>query len=275
MSKYGKFGIGVNYKSSFSKEIYNNLQYIDILEVHSEKFFLDEEDNYLEKCCEEIPIIFHGLDMSLGTDDNLDTEYLENLKNVIINKKPMWYSDHLSATRHGNIEVGHLMPIQFSIENSYNIINKIKKIKSEVNENFIIENITYYYNMPGSDMAEIDFINSIVKNSDCGILLDINNLYINAMNHNYDPEEFLLKLPLDHIVEIHLAGGSYKFDMIVDTHANKIWDDVWKLYEYSLSKTDVCGVIIERDSNIENYTTVIDEVTIAREIYKKTYRKHS
>lgn len=274
MSKYEKFGVGVNYKSSFSNEILKNIGNIDILEIHSEKFFLDEEDCYLDKCCKEIPIVFHGLDMSLGSDEDLDNKYLGKLKKIITDKKPKWYSDHLSATRHGHIEVGHLMPIQFSIENYYKITDKIKKIKSEVNENFIIENITYYYEMPGSDMSEIDFISNIIRDSDCGMLLDINNLYINSMNHNFDPKDFLLKLPLDHIVEIHLAGGAYKFDMIVDTHANNIWKEVWELYEFALSKTDTYGVIIERDSNINDYTTIIDEINIAREIYERTYRKY-
>ncbi|OKP04808.1 DUF692 domain-containing protein [Xenorhabdus eapokensis] len=274
MGKYEKIGVGVNYKASFSTEILKNLESIDILEIHSEKFFLDEEDYYLEKCCKEIPIVFHGLDMSLGSDEILDNQYLEKLKKIIMDKKPKWYSDHLSATRHERIEVGHLMPIQFSIENSSKITDKIKKIKSEVNENFIIENITYYYEMPGSDMSEIDFISNIIRDSDCGMLLDINNLYINSINHNFDPKDFLLKLPLDHIVEIHLAGGAYKFDMIVDTHANNIWKEVWELYEFALSKTDTYGVIIERDSNIDDYTTIIDEINIAREIYKRTYGKY-
>ncbi|MBS9429686.1 DUF692 domain-containing protein [Photorhabdus akhurstii] len=273
MNKYEKIGVGVNYRSSFSKEIFQNIQHIDILEVHSEKFFWDEEDPYLEKCCKEVPIIFHGLDMSLGSEDSLDDEYISKLRRVITDKKPQWYSDHLSATRHGDIEVGHLMPIQFSIESSCQIIDKIKKIKSQVSDNFIIENITYYYEMPMSDLSEIEFINRIIKGSDCGMLLDINNLYINSMNHNYDPKEFLLKLPLDHVVEIHLAGGAYKFDMIIDTHANDIWSEVWGLYEFALSKTDVSGVIIERDSNIEDYTTIVDEISIARDIYKKVYRK--
>ncbi|MDB6367610.1 MULTISPECIES: DUF692 domain-containing protein [Photorhabdus] len=273
MSKYEKLGIGVNYKSSFSKEIYKNIQHIDVLEVHSEKFFWDKEDAYLEKCCNEVPIIFHGLDMSLGSEESLDSEYINKLKQVVNDKKPKWYSDHLSATRHGDIEVGHLMPIQFSIENACKIIEKINKIKSQVSDRFIIENITYYYEMPLSDLSEIEFINRIIKGSDCGMLLDVNNLYINSINHNYDPKEFLLKLPLDHVVEIHLAGGAYKFDMIIDTHANDIWSEVWELYEFALSKTDVSGVIIERDSNVEDYTTIIDEISIARDIYKRVYGK--
>ncbi|MCT8342110.1 MULTISPECIES: DUF692 domain-containing protein [Photorhabdus] len=273
MSKYEKLGIGVNYKSSFSKEIYKNIQHIDVLEVHSEKIFWDKEDTYLEKCCNEVPIIFHGLDMSLGSEESLDSEYINKLKQVVNDKKPKWYSDHLSATRHGDIEVGHLMPIHFSVENACKIIEKIKKIKSQVSDRFIIENITYYYEMPLSDLSEIEFINRIIKGSDCGMLLDINNLYINSINHNYDPKEFLLKLPLDHVVEIHLAGGAYKFDMIIDTHANDIWSEVWELYEFALSKTDVSGVIIERDSNVEDYTTIIDEISIARDIYKRVYGK--
>nr|WP_274533172.1 DUF692 family multinuclear iron-containing protein [Photorhabdus temperata] len=96
--------------------------------------------------------------------------------------------------------------------------------------------MTYYYEMPMSDLSEIEFMNRIIKGSDCGMLLDINNLYINSMNHNYDPKEFLLKLPLDHVVEIHLAGGAYKFDMIIDTHANDIWSEVWELYEFATFK---------------------------------------
>ncbi|MDX7997735.1 DUF692 domain-containing protein [Xenorhabdus sp. Reich] len=271
MKKYEKMGVGVNYKASISKEIYQNIQCIDVLEIHSEKFFLYNDDDYLEKSCKEVPIIFHGLDMSLGSDGFLDDDYLNTLKNIIIDKKPKWYSDHLSATKHDDIEVGHLMPIQFSAENAFNIIEKIKKIKAEVDDNFILENITYYYEMPGSDLIEIDFINEIITESDCGMLLDINNLFINSVNHNYDPKKFLLELPLDHVVEIHLAGGSYKFDMLIDTHANKIWNEVWELYELALSKTDTNAVIIERDSNIDSYTTIIDEITIARDIYKKAY----
>ncbi|WP_323837566.1 DUF692 domain-containing protein [Photorhabdus africana] len=146
--------------------------------------------------------------MSLGSEESLDSEYINKLKQVVNDKNPKWYSDHLSATRHVDIEIGHLMPIQFSIENACKIIEKIKKIKSQFSDRFIIENIAYYYEMSFSDLSEIEFINRIIKGSDCGMLLDINNLYINSINHNYDPEEFLLKLPLGHVVEIHLAGGA-------------------------------------------------------------------
>lgn len=263
------YGVGVNYRSEISNDILENIDKIDLIEVFTEKFFIKDDGKILNEITSRVPTILHGLDMSIGSSDILDQEYLSNLKIALNSTNFEWFSDHISLTKQDNIELGHLMPVQFSEESVDNIVEKAKYIANLTKKPFLLENITYYYSIPGSELKEDDFIKTILEKSDCGMLLDVNNLYINSVNHGYDPKLFLQNIPLDRVVEIHMAGGSYKYNMLIDTHANAIAKEVWDLFDYVVSITPVNGVIIERDSNLPNYTDLLSEVEIARNILRK------
>lgn len=260
-------GVGVNYRTEIGKDILKNIEEIDFLEVYTEKFFIKEDDKVIEEIIQKIPIVLHGLDLSIGSSEKVDETYLAGLENVMKEQNFEWFSDHISLTKHGDTEVGHLMPVQFSEEIAFNIIEKVNLVSKLTKKPFLLENITYYYEIPGGSMKEHEFLSCIIENSDAGLLLDVNNLYINSVNHKYNPLDFLKKIPLERVVEIHVAGGSRKFNMIIDTHANPVWKEVWELLSYVLKRTSPNGIIIERDANLNNYQELLDEVRMAKEIW--------
>lgn len=262
-------GVGINYRSDISQHILNHINNIDCIEIYTEKFFIKDHDVKFEKILNSVPLILHGLDLSIGSSNTINNEYLDNLKFVLNNTEYLWFSEHIALTKEENVELGHLMPVQFSLETANRIVEKVNNVKKLSNKPFLLENITYYYQIPGSTMSEAEFINYILEKADCGFLLDINNLYINAYNHRYDPHEFLKNIPLERVVEAHMAGGSFKYNMLIDTHANAIWPEVWELLDYAVKKTPLNCVIIERDSNLPDFSELLNEINIAKDILRK------
>jgi len=265
-------GVGINYKSAINKDIFTHIEALDFLEIYTKKFFIKSNDFTLDNILKKIPIVLHGLDLSIGTYDEISLHYLQQLTEVINTIQFEWFSDHIAFTHDEVIEVGHLMPVAFNHRSKDNIVKKAKQIQQLSKKLFLLENITYYYPMPEQTMHEAEFMSAIINEADCGLLLDINNLYINAMNHQYDPYEFIHQLPLNRVCEIHLAGGAYKEGMLVDTHSHDIKKEVWELYDYACRYCPVSGVIIERDANI-NFKNLMQEVAIAREIMQKHHGK--
>jgi uncharacterized protein (UPF0276 family) len=262
-------GVGISYMNAIGEHIEQNINLFDFIEAYSERFFIREHNSRLKRLISNKPLVLHGLDLSIGTPDALDEPYCTKLEMVINETNCHWYSDHISLTKIDNIEVGHLMPISFNEENIELIVSKVKSLTQRIACPFLLENITYYYTVPNSSMDEAEFLFKILSQADCGMLLDLNNLYLNSLNHNYDPYEFLSKLPLERVVEIHLAGGSFKENMHVDTHANAISKEVWKLFDYVARTVPFRGVVIERDANFEPFSEILEEVQFARSIMRK------
>lgn len=262
-------GVGISYMNAIGERIEQNLDLFDFIEAYSERFFIREQNSRLKRLVSKKPLVLHGLDLSIGTPEELDESYCAKLETVVNETNCHWYSDHISLTKIDNIEVGHLMPISFNEKNIDLIVSKVKSLTQRIVCPFLLENITYYYTVPNSSMSEAEFLSKILLQADCGMLLDLNNLYLNALNHNYDPYEFLSKLPLERVVEIHLAGGSFKENMHVDTHANAISKEVWNLFDYVARSVPFRGVVIERDANFEPFSDIIEEVQFARSIMRK------
>lgn len=262
-------GVGINYRTEIGKDILAFANKIDCLEVYTEKFFINDDDPVVQEIIKTIPLVLHGLDLSVGSSADISDSYFNNLKNLLNKVNFEWFSDHISLTQEEDIEVGHLMPIQFSEQVAENIIKKVKAISCLSDKPFLLENITYYYPVPGGTMSEPEFISHILEKADCGMLLDINNLYINSVNHHYDPHKFLEQIPKDRVVEIHMAGGSTKYNMLIDTHANPISEPVWNLLEYAIQRIAINAIIIERDSNLPRYTDLLQEVERARHLLLK------
>lgn len=262
-------GVGISYMSAIGQQILNNIEDFDFIEAYTERFFIREQNSKLKEILKHKPVVLHGLDLSLGSPEPVDRTYFDKLEQVINETPCHWYSDHISLTKIEQIEVGHLMPISFEDQNIETIVSKVQKLNQTIKKPFLLENITYYYQIPSSNMKEYEFISRILNEAECGMLLDLNNLYLNSLNHNYDPYEFLKNIPIERIVEIHLAGGSFKENMHVDTHANAIANEVWKLFEYAARTIPFRGVIIERDANFEPFSGIVDEARRAKSIIKK------
>ena len=229
-------GVGVNFRNEICDELVRHLDHFDFIEVGTERFFVEEENPNITKIMNEKPIVLHGITMSMGTyDQEIPASHLEKLADILAVVNCPWFSEHIAVTNVNGMELRSLMPVDFT-EQSIDIITKnAKKMMALSNKPFLLENIAYYYAMPRCKMSEAKFISNIVTEADCGILLDLNNLYVNAFNHMYDPYDFIRQLPLDRIVEIHLAACDYMYDMLIDTHASPIRKDVLNLFDYLCS----------------------------------------
>ncbi|KOR42796.1 hypothetical protein ADT25_13725 [Xanthomonas oryzae] len=258
--------VGVNYKSQLREELLANTGSLDILEVTTEKLFIQNDDPVLEILMSRLPVSLHGLDLSLGSSNEMPETYCANLSHTLSATPHEWFSDHLSLTAEDGVEVGHLMPMQLSNEDLERTVAKILAVQAFSDRPFLVENITSYYPIPGSSIPEADFLRMLCEATGCGLLLDVNNLYINASNHHFDPMTYLEQLPLDRIIEVHLAGGSRKFGMMVDTHTTDVWREVWELFDQVCRRIRPQAVIIERDSNFGLFSDTLAELDIARGI---------
>lgn len=262
-------GLGVNFKEELVQKLNSKGVTVDFYELTTEYFFPKYIGAELQQVVDSSEYVLHGLDLSIGTNGLIDKNYLSNLDKVLKNLSPRWISDHFAYTRVDGYQTHQLMPIQFSKSSADGIIEKIDIICSRINKPFLLENITYYYKWPGSNMHEVDFYNYVFEKSNAGMLLDLNNLYINSRNHDYDPYKFIDELDSSKVVEIHLAGGVLDSGYLIDTHAHSIGDDVWKMLEYTLDKMDVKGVVVERDRSFEDIDGIIGDINKAKKILAK------
>ena len=208
---------------------------------------------------EQHPFICHGLSLSIGSPSQLDEEFLQQLKVFLKTHNIRCYTEHLSYCS----DDGHLydlMPIPFTEEAVHYVANRIKRVQDILEQRIAMENVSYYA-APGQELSEIDFFNAVVTEADCDFHLDINNIYVNSINHQYDAEKFLKALPGDRIVYAHIAGH-YKEaeDLCIDTHGADVIDPVWDLLELAYEHFGVFPTLLERDFNIPPLNELLTEV---------------
>jgi len=214
---------------------------------------------------ERHPFICHGLSLSIGSTDPLDEEFVNNLKDFMHIHKIKFYSEHLSYCSHD----GHLydlMPIPFTEEAVHHVAKRIQRVQDILEQKIAIENVSYYA-APGQEMSEIEFFNAVVAEADCDVLIDINNIYVNSVNHNYDAEQFLQAIPAHRISYAHIAGHYVEADdFLVDTHGAEVIDPVWKLLGKAYELYGVFPTLLERDFNIPSVAELQREVNTIQSI---------
>ncbi len=216
------------------------------------------------KFTEQYPFICHGLSLSIGSPAPLDVDFLKELKIFLKTHDIKFYSEHLSYCS----DEGHLydlMPIPFTEEAVHHVASRIKQVQDILEQRITMENISYYA-APGQEMKEIDFINAVLKEADCDLLMDVNNIYVNSINHRYNAEEYLRGLPAERVSYIHIAGHFDEAeDLRVDTHGADIIDPVWALLDTAYDHCGVVPTLLERDFNIPPLAELLGEVdTIIR-----------
>src|SRR3990167_1519896 len=261
-------GVGINYSAAIKKDIIENLHHLDFIEINTERLFFDKNNQALQHIIATSPVVLHGLSLSLGANHPTDHTYLASLKETLSTVPCRWFSEHLAITQVNGLEIRSLVPVEFTKQRIDCIVEKVKQIQSLSEKLLLLENITYYFKSPGSNLDEAYFISEIIEQSNCGLLLDLNNLYINSINHQYDPYAFIDQLPLGRIVELHIAGCEYIYEMWIDTHASPSRKEVHALLHYVISKTRINAVLIERDANINSFTELLDEVNLIKDIIK-------
>lgn len=215
----------------------------------------------LRALTEQHPFICHGLSLSIGGPMPIDQAFLQKLKKFLHQHNIRYYSEHLSYCS----DDGHLydlMPIPFTEQAVSYVANRIKQVQDHLERRIAIENVSYYA-APGQEMEEIDFLNAVLQQADCDLLLDVNNIYVNSINHNYDAKAFLQQLPIERVGYIHIAGHYNEADdLIIDTHGADVIDPVWQLLDIAYERFGVTPTLLERDFNFPPLPELLNEIDI-------------
>ncbi|WP_339642896.1 DUF692 domain-containing protein [uncultured Porticoccus sp.] len=213
---------------------------------------------------ERYPFVCHGLSLSIGSPAQLDFELLSRVKAFLDQHQVRYYTEHLSyCSDHGHLY--DLMPIPFTESAVHYVSGRIRQVQDFLGRRIAVENVSYYA-APQQEMSEIDFINAVIAEADCDLLLDVNNIYVNSINHRYNAEEFLAQLPGERVVYAHIAGH-YKEadDLRVDTHGADVIDPVWHLLDVAYQQFGIVPTLLERDFNIPPVPVLLEEVARIRQ----------
>ncbi|MFJ8589247.1 DUF692 family multinuclear iron-containing protein [Streptomyces sp. NPDC093595] len=262
-------GVGLGYRSELDEEIQRHRPLIDWLEVVSDHY-LDRPAEQLapvHRLRRDVPLVAHGLELSIGTHGELDAGYVESLAAFVSAVEAPWCSDHLCCTRAGGVSLGQLTPLVRDRTTAAEVARKAQQVQDRVGVPFLLENITYYIDL-SSPLTEAQFLTEVLEHCACGLLLDLTNLHINAVNHGFGTEEFLDGIPLERVVQIHLAGGESGPSLLLDTHSARVPDEVFELLEYVVPRAPhLKGVMIERDQDYpEDFGEVADDLLRVRRI---------
>lgn len=263
-----KLGIGLGLRRDMASETLEHRAQIGFLELVPENYMGigGRAREVLDKAAAAYPLISHGVNLSIGSTDDLNYDYLKQLKSLLDEYDIPWFSDHLCFTSIEGSYLHDLLPLPFSRETVKHIVERVKRVQDFVERPFLLENISFYMYLPGGDMTEGEFITEILELADCGLLLDVNNVYVNALNHGFDAHKFLDTLPLERVVQIHIAGHKMGKEMIIDTHGSPVIEPVYELLDAVLRKTPVCGVLLERDQNFPQFDEILSELAQIKKI---------
>ena len=230
----------------------------------------------LEQIAERYPIVTHGLTLSIGAVDEPDPGYLGALKKELERLNPPWHSDHLCFSSAGNRVLHELLPLQFSQENVRRVAERAKSLAGFLERPFALENITYYVHPGQPEMPELEFLNRVLDASDAQLLLDVNNVYVNARNHGFDPRAFIAGLPLDRVAEIHVAGHqTLETGMLLDTHGEPVADPVLELLEWTIERAGNVPVLLERDNHVPELAELLAELRVIRDLQTRALGRHA
>lgn len=261
-------GHGIGLRPIHYQAILETKPKLDWLEVMTEDYLNigGRPLHYLHQIREHYPIVMHGVSLSIGSSDAVNLDYLQQLKNLAHELQPKWISDHLCWTGINHLNMHDLLPLPYTEEAIKHLVAKVKQVQDFLGRQILLENVSSYITYKHSVMPEWEFLNSIAEQADCYLLLDINNIYVSAFNHDFKPEEFLLNIHQHRVKQFHLAGHQQFDTYIIDTHDQPIVDPVWNLYAQALKHFGKISTLIERDGNIPPLVELLTEVKKARHI---------
>lgn len=257
-------GVGISYRPQFHKSILSHKDKIDFLEVIADGYFRPSAKKELDILVKHYPLVFHGIEKSIGNTKLRRSDFIHNMLDLGICYSAPWLSLHCART--GGMD---FIPLAFTERNVSVVKNACFKNERFLRTDLILENISYDTVDPKSTMSEIEFFNLITKESNVKFLFDVTNLYHNAINHDYDPFDFINRFPLDRIVQVHFTGGNWSNGKYVDTHSSKTPEHVWDLMEYLIKKTDIKGIVLERDDKEAVLEDLIPELERAKKLLNK------
>ena len=268
-------GFGLGLRPRHYEAILKAKPRVDWFEALSENYMIPggRPLDYLLRIRERYPVVLHGVSLSIGGTGPLDRAYLKDLKALAQRVQPEWVSDHLCWTGVAGRNLHDLMPLPYTEEALVHVARRVREVQDFLGRRILLENVSSYVAYRESAMSEWAFLAALAQEADCDLLLDVNNIYVSAFNHGFDPIEFLDGIPAARVRQIHLAGHDNRGDLIIDTHDAPVIDPVWALYAEALRRFGPVPAMIERDDKIPPLGTLVRELDRARAIAAATLDK--
>ena len=270
---FSGFGLGMR-KPHYAAFVEGQVD-VDFVEVISENFMVDggQPRRILRQVREHYPVAFHGVSMSVGSAEAVDPDYLLRLRALVDAIDPLFVSDHLSWTGIGGFSSHDLLPLPYDEETLAVVAANIGRAQDALGRTMLIENPSSYISFDHSTMSEWEFLDALCERSGCGLLLDVNNVFVSAANHGFDALDYLDGIPADRIRQVHLAGHSQGTTMLIDTHDQPVCTSVWDLYACLIGRLGPVATMIERDDLIPPLDELLGELDIARRLARQPLRE--
>jgi uncharacterized protein (UPF0276 family) len=257
---------GIGLRAPHYREVIQNLPNLGWVEVHSENFFGGGSPLHtLLKVREHYPVSLHGVGMGLASSAQLDQAHLSDLRRLCEAVQPAAVSEHLSWNSAAGMVINDLLPFPYTQEALSNVTSRVEHVQEKLGRRLLVENLSSYLSFTSSDMSEGEFLSELSRRTGCGILFDVNNLYVNARNIGVDARAFIAALPAEAVQEYHLAGYSVRDGCMVDTHDHPVYPEVWELYEFALQHIGPRPTLIEWDSDIPALPVLMGEAAKAQQ----------
>lgn len=275
MTKKRAEGVGLGLRHDLADEMFERMpEEIDWVEIHPENYVArgGAFAQNLERALERWAVLPHGLSLCLGTTSGYDPAYVKQLRALLDRIDAPFYSDHLCFGGIDGSYLHDLLPLPFNDESVDNVAERVKELSDGIGRPVAVENISYYADPlePAHGWSEPDFLLEVLDRADCKLLLDVNNIYVNSLNHGFDPRPYIDRIPRERVVQIHVAGHLTRKDgQIIDTHGEPVCDGVYDLLEYTLERIGPAPVLLERDGNFPPLDELLEELRRLHAIYDR------
>ncbi|MDB9799009.1 DUF692 domain-containing protein, partial [Flavobacteriaceae bacterium] len=262
-------------RSEHFDHILNESPEVDWFEVISENFMdsFGRPRQILKQIAEKYPVVMHGVSMSIGSKDPLNFDYLKSLKTLADEVQPAWISDHLCWTGVLTTNSHDLLPLPLNEESLKHVCDRINQIQDYLERPIVVENPSTYASFKNSNIPEWEFLKLMTEETGCGLLLDVNNVYVSSFNNDFDPVEYIQGIPHDKIVQMHLAGHQNMGNYIVDTHDREVTDQVWKLFQMTYQLANEASILLEWDGNIPAFDVYHAELMKSKKHMNPNFNK--
>ncbi|SDH37223.1 hypothetical protein SAMN05216603_108176 [Pseudomonas benzenivorans] len=260
-------GHGLGLRTPYYQAILEQRPAVDWFEVISENYLVEggKPLYYLDAIGEHYPLVMHGVSLSIGGPHELDRDYLQRLKRLAQRVQPQWISDHLCWSRGSAHQLHDLLPLPFTEESLQHVAARVRQVQEVLERPLVLENVSSYLRSADDQFSEWQFLAALCELSGCELLLDVNNVYVSARNHGFEPWDFIAGLPAQRIRQLHLAGHSDYGSYLIDTHDQPVGDPVWQLYQRTLRHLGPVATLLERDDHYPPLADLLAELARARD----------